>query len=317
VALLQTFQPEHPVIRAILGGDEEAFWRAEAAEREAAGMPPYGRLAGIIISAGDAASAFDLGQHLARNDEAIRRRAASSMDPRPAPIARVRGRHRVRLLVKAPKGAPLQAAISRWIGGIKAAFAGAACGGYRPAEFLLIGRPIERRLQVATGRIRPPANVNECHKSVMSVSIRPKPGILDIALYQGGESKLPGFVAPLKLSSNENPFGPRPRPSARWPRRRRWRIAIPRPTTRGCAWRCQRSTVSTPSGSSAGSGRTRSSRFLCQAYAGGGRGALSRARVRDVPHLGAGVGATPVTAPEKERVVDPTRSSTRSRSARG
>jgi primosomal protein N' (replication factor Y) len=69
VALMQTFQPEHPVIRAILGGDEEAFWRAEAGEREAAGMPPYGRLAGIIISAGDAASAFDLGQHLARNDD--------------------------------------------------------------------------------------------------------------------------------------------------------------------------------------------------------------------------------------------------------
>jgi primosomal protein N' (replication factor Y) len=119
VALLQTFQPEHPVIRAILGGDEEAFWRAEAAEREAAGMPPYGRLAGIIISANDAASAFDLGQHLARNDEAIRSAGGVVYGPAPAPIARVRGRHRVRLLVKAPKGAPLQAAISRWMSGLK------------------------------------------------------------------------------------------------------------------------------------------------------------------------------------------------------
>jgi primosomal protein N' (replication factor Y) len=119
VALMQTFQPEHPVIRAILGGDEEAFWRAEAGEREAAGMPPYGRLAGIIISAGDAASAFDLGQHLARNDDAIRSAGGVVYGPAPAPIARVRGRHRVRLLVKAPKGAPIQSAISRWIGGIK------------------------------------------------------------------------------------------------------------------------------------------------------------------------------------------------------
>jgi primosomal protein N' (replication factor Y) len=116
---MQTFQPEHPVIRAILGGDEEAFWRAEAGEREAAGMPPYGRLAGIIISAGDAASAFDLGQHLARNDDAIRSAGGVVYGPAPAPIARVRGRHRVRLLVKAPKGAPIQSAISRWIGGIK------------------------------------------------------------------------------------------------------------------------------------------------------------------------------------------------------
>jgi primosomal protein N' (replication factor Y) (superfamily II helicase) len=119
VALLQTFQPEHPVIRAILDGDEESFWRAEAAEREAAGMPPYGRLAGIIISANDAASAFDLGNHLARNDGAIRDAGAVVYGPAPAPIARVRGRHRVRMLVKAPKGVALQAAIGRWIGGLK------------------------------------------------------------------------------------------------------------------------------------------------------------------------------------------------------
>src|SRR5690606_33861033 len=45
LALMQTHQPDHPVIRAILSGDEEGFWRAEAAERRVLGMPPYGRLA--------------------------------------------------------------------------------------------------------------------------------------------------------------------------------------------------------------------------------------------------------------------------------
>ncbi|MCT4683963.1 MAG: primosomal protein N' [Roseicyclus sp.] len=119
VALLQTFQPEHPVIRAILSGDEEGFWRAEAAEREAAGMPPYGRLAGIIISADEAAAAFDLGTRLARNDGPIRDAGGIVYGPAPAPIARVRGRHRVRLLVKAPKGAALQGAIARWIAPVK------------------------------------------------------------------------------------------------------------------------------------------------------------------------------------------------------
>lgn len=118
-ALLQTFQPEHPVIRAILSGDEEGFWRTEAAERDAAGMPPFGRLAGIIISSTEAAAAFDLGTHLARNDTPIRDVGGVVYGPAPAPIARVRGRHRVRLLVKAPKGVALQPALSRWTHGLK------------------------------------------------------------------------------------------------------------------------------------------------------------------------------------------------------
>ena len=115
-ALLQTFQPDHPVIRAILGGDEEAFWAAEAAERQAAGVPPYGRMAGIILSAPEPQPVFDLGAEMARNDGPLRRIGAQVFGPAPAPIARIRGRHRVRLLVKADKGAPLQQALAQWIG---------------------------------------------------------------------------------------------------------------------------------------------------------------------------------------------------------
>ncbi|KAA9010723.1 primosomal protein N' [Histidinibacterium aquaticum] len=118
-ALLQTFQPEHPVIRAILGGDEEAFWAAEAREREAAGVPPYGRMAGIVLSGTDVQEVFDLGTRLARNDVALRRIGAQVFGPAPAPIARIRGRHRVRLLVKADKGAPLQAALADWAGQVR------------------------------------------------------------------------------------------------------------------------------------------------------------------------------------------------------
>ncbi|TMV12570.1 primosomal protein N' [Arenibacterium halophilum] len=114
-ALLQTYQPEHPVIRAILSGDETGFWQAELRERSAAGVPPYGRMAGIILSGGDVARVFDAGNTLARNDGALREIGAQVFGPAPAPIARVRGRHRVRLLVKAAKGAPLQGALSRWI----------------------------------------------------------------------------------------------------------------------------------------------------------------------------------------------------------
>ncbi|SIO56202.1 replication restart DNA helicase PriA [Rhodovulum sp. ES.010] len=119
VALLQTFQPEHPVIRAILTGDEEGFWRAEAAERRAAGVPPYGRMAGIVLSAPEAKPAFELGTHLARNDAPLRRIGAQLYGPAPAPIARIRGRHRVRLLIKAAKGTPLQSAIREWLAPVK------------------------------------------------------------------------------------------------------------------------------------------------------------------------------------------------------
>ncbi|MEL6887421.1 MAG: primosomal protein N' [Pseudomonadota bacterium] len=118
-ALLQTYQPEHPVIRAILAGDEEGFWRAEAAEREAAGVPPYGRMAGIILSGPDVAQVFDAANALARNNAPLQRVGAQVFGPAPAPIARIRGRHRVRMLVKAGKGVALQGAIAQWVGQLR------------------------------------------------------------------------------------------------------------------------------------------------------------------------------------------------------
>ncbi len=119
LCLIQTHQPEHPVIRAILGGEEEAFWAAEAAERRAAGMPPYGRLAGVVISAGEQEAAFALGDRLARGAAPLAAIGAQIFGPAPAPIARLRGRHRVRLLIKADKSAPLQSAIRQWLAPVK------------------------------------------------------------------------------------------------------------------------------------------------------------------------------------------------------
>jgi len=118
-ALLQTYQPEHPVIRAILAGDEEAFWSAEAKERQQAGVPPFGRMAGIILSGPDIAATFDAGNLLARQDAALRAVGAQVFGPAPAPIARVRGRHRVRLLVKADKSVHLQEALAKWVGQLR------------------------------------------------------------------------------------------------------------------------------------------------------------------------------------------------------
>ena len=118
-ALLQTWQPDHPVIRAIVAGDEEGFWRAEAAGRQAAGVPPFGRMAGIVLSSTDLRQVFDLGAELARRDGPLSRIGAEVWGPAPAPIARVRGRHRVRLLVKAARGVPLQAALAAWVAQVR------------------------------------------------------------------------------------------------------------------------------------------------------------------------------------------------------
>ncbi|MCP5075857.1 MAG: primosomal protein N', partial [Rhodobacteraceae bacterium] len=119
VAFLQTHQPDHPVIQAILSGQEEEFWQTEAAQRLAAGVPPYGRLAGVVLSGPDLSVVFDVANYMVRNAEPLRRMGAEVFGPAPAPIARIRGRHRVRILVKAAKGAAIQPALAEWRGAVK------------------------------------------------------------------------------------------------------------------------------------------------------------------------------------------------------
>lgn len=115
VALLQTHQPDHPVIRAILSGEDEDFWDAEATSRRQAGMPPFGRLAGIILSHPDQHVVEGYAREMARRAEPLRQAGAELYGPAPAPIARVRGRFRVRMLIKAPRQAAIQTAISDWL----------------------------------------------------------------------------------------------------------------------------------------------------------------------------------------------------------
>jgi primosomal protein N' (replication factor Y) len=118
-ALLQSFQPEHPVLQAILTGEDEAFWQAEADARKAAGMPPFGRLAGVVLSGSDQGVVMQVGQALARNAGPLTAIGAQVFGPALAPIARIRGQFRVRLLVKAEKAAPLQRALADWVAQIR------------------------------------------------------------------------------------------------------------------------------------------------------------------------------------------------------
>jgi primosomal protein N' (replication factor Y) len=111
---LQTHQPEHPVMRALISGDREAFYSSEIELRERTHYPPFGRLASLVVTANDRHAAESYGRTLAAHapkDESVR-----VLGPAEAPIAVVRGRHRFRLLVKAPRGFDLSAYLRDWQG---------------------------------------------------------------------------------------------------------------------------------------------------------------------------------------------------------
>jgi primosomal protein N' (replication factor Y) len=115
LALIQTAAPEHPVMQAILSGEAEAFLRREAEARRASGAPPYGRYVAAILSGRDEARVWAAARALAAAAGPLEAAGARLLGPAPAPVARIRGRARVRMLVKAPRGPALQPALRAWI----------------------------------------------------------------------------------------------------------------------------------------------------------------------------------------------------------
>uniref|UniRef100_UPI00289C4489 replication restart helicase PriA n=1 Tax=Brevundimonas sp. TaxID=1871086 RepID=UPI00289C4489 len=116
-AVLQTWTPEHPVLMALAAGDRDAFVEAEMAEREAASLPPYGRLAAIILSSENAAAVEKTANDLAQaipNAERL-----EVYGPADAPLALVRGRRRKRLLVRADRDVNIQAFLRAWLQRVK------------------------------------------------------------------------------------------------------------------------------------------------------------------------------------------------------
>jgi primosomal protein N' (replication factor Y) len=113
IGYLQAHQPEHPVMRALIVGDREAFYASEIEARERTGYPPFGRLASLIVSAGDRPSAEGFARRLAATapfDERVK-----VLGPAEAPLAVVRGRYRYRLLAKSTRNFDLSAFIRDWL----------------------------------------------------------------------------------------------------------------------------------------------------------------------------------------------------------
>lgn len=111
--LLQTYQPEHPVMKALLAGDRDAFYDSEIAAREEARLPPFGRMVAIIVSAkeGPAAEAHarKLAAHAPLSDD------VRLLGPAEAPLSMIRGRHRWRLLVSSPRNFELSKYVREWL----------------------------------------------------------------------------------------------------------------------------------------------------------------------------------------------------------
>jgi primosomal protein N' (replication factor Y) (superfamily II helicase) len=111
--LIQTYMPEHPVIQALVSGDRDAFLAREIAARKDATMPPFGRLAALLVTSSSREGAEGYAREVARS--APQAAKIQVLGPAEAPLAVIRGRHRYRLLVKAAREADLQAYLRLWL----------------------------------------------------------------------------------------------------------------------------------------------------------------------------------------------------------
>src|SRR6476646_2595283 len=114
---VQTHDPDAPVIAALVRGDAPGFYAAETEARREAAMPPFGRLAAIVVSAEDAGEAEAVARRIGNAAPEVEGMAV--FGPAPAPLAMLRGRHRQRLLVHARRSLDVQDVIRDWLAAIE------------------------------------------------------------------------------------------------------------------------------------------------------------------------------------------------------
>ncbi len=112
-ALIQTYQPQHPLMQALKAHNRDQFMAREKEQRQGAEMPPFGKLAAIVISGKIEADVRRFGQQLAAS--APTAKGVRVLGPAPAPLSRLKGQHRYRLLLKAPRSLPLQKYLTTWL----------------------------------------------------------------------------------------------------------------------------------------------------------------------------------------------------------
>jgi len=113
---VQTHDPDAPVIDALVKGDVAGFYSAETDARREAAMPPFGRLAAIVVSAEDSSDAEAVARRIGHAAPVVEGMAV--FGPAPAPLAMLRGRHRQRLLVHAKRSLDVQDVIRDWLAAV-------------------------------------------------------------------------------------------------------------------------------------------------------------------------------------------------------
>ena len=111
LAVIQTFNPEHYILRAVQAQDYAALWEAESPLRREHGLPPFARAVLAVLSSPEASAVEQAAGEFARLLRETGIRAGAVSGPAPAPLYRVRGRHRWHLLAHGRDAATLHAKV--------------------------------------------------------------------------------------------------------------------------------------------------------------------------------------------------------------
>lgn len=133
-ALIQTYQTENPAMQALAAGDRDGFLQIERDVREELTLPPFGRMAAMVLSAPDPVMAKEIG--LLAGKAAPHGDGVTVYGPAPAPISILRGRHRLRFLITAPREIDLSAYMAVWLKGLKLPSAARVAVDIDPYSFL-------------------------------------------------------------------------------------------------------------------------------------------------------------------------------------
>ncbi len=110
---LQTLYPDNAVLKALLSNRREDFIELEQQSRRLLRLPPYGKLAAVIITGQNQSvterTAVSLGK-CAPNTDTI-----TTLGPAPAPVFMLRGKYRYRLLLKTPRNVNIQEILRTWL----------------------------------------------------------------------------------------------------------------------------------------------------------------------------------------------------------